>query len=355
MRCVFLVEPSGEEEYLQSGGRLYASDPGVLLHNGNRSRYVASTARTRVLNSLLEDSVARQQPQLPMLPAPISTSRRKKRQARRNGEWREHDELTTACLNVSFVPWFKSTIGLSRPPTPEPRSVQRYHRVADSSVDSRELSQLPESQADKIVQQLSSLPGEFPVCAVQVMQEVNGEYTRAMKLAVLNYLLRDPEEQQRLGIRMTFDPSNRSAGRDSFPWHDDAAASTAVLHESMFTYHPVLLAIQDHFRSRYFYFRFINFDELQDAIPLTLSEFIKLIDTHTKRAKTYLNERWLVEYGKIVDERKESIESWVMNEDPMRRSLKMDIFFSTLAQLMSLHLRYFVESTLQDLLDLFAL
>lgn len=115
------------------------------------------------------------------------------------------DESTQAVLDVKFLPWFTSTHGLTRPNSPEEASRQRYFTILNDSIKEPMLSRLTPDAIERIAKSVNriDLIGKYATTSVRLFRaDVERHYLWSIKKAIIDYVLRDEEEQRRLGIGM---------------------------------------------------------------------------------------------------------------------------------------------------------
>ncbi|KAM4676017.1 dynein axonemal heavy chain 3-like [Discoglossus pictus] len=262
---------------------------------------------------------------------------------------REHDAATSAALSVQFPPSTYSTHGLSRPGTPTEEHIQRYYRLIEESIDPCMVTPLSAEWLQGIY---SYIPAEL--CEVwnkslqDLTKEAEENYTSAIKKSILDYLLLDPMEQERLGIEIPPKTSN-SAGRKRFPWHKSINVSRSKLKNSLYITQPIMPAILLDFYTKYASFRLIDIDNLLDVVPMMLDQLVNHMSSIIKKRSQKLQESWLKECCDIVTKNRDTIELIMPQDDEGLRRKKMDHLFCSLATLMSNLLRNIVEASITDL------
>ncbi|CAH1783206.1 unnamed protein product, partial [Owenia fusiformis] len=269
-----------------------------------------------------------------------------------DGSVREYDALTAACLEVVFPPFYHPTVGLSRPSTPIEEDKPRYWQLVDKSIDTLQIAPL---QSDWITGMYrfvkKSLRTEFKSATKDFLEEMEDDYRGAVKKAMVDYVLLDPEEQERLGVPLPPKPSH-SAGRESFPWHDRIMKSRDFMTTELYITHSIMPALLYHFEAKYGTFRLIDIPGLKKIMPITMESFLEHVSNSSHHGAKILKEEWLVECCDIIDEWRDNLEEWMPNGDQQCRIQKMDHFFGSVASLMSNLLRSCVEKSIHDLVDL---
>ncbi|XP_053575219.1 dynein axonemal heavy chain 3-like [Bombina bombina] len=283
---------------------------------------------------------------------PISEKAHKKKTKKFDSEAedkREHDKSTRAALHVVFPPSSYSTHGLSRPGTPTKQHIQRYYRLIEESIDPCMVTPLSEEWLQGIY---SYIPAEL--CKVwnkslqDLSKEAEGSYLNAIKKSILDYLLLDPHEQERLGIEVPKKTSN-SSGRERFPWHKSVNVACGRMKNNLYITHPIMSAVLLNFYTKYATFRLIDTDNLLETVPVMLDQLVIHMSYIAKKRSEMLQASWLKDCCDIVNKNREQIEKIMPQDDEGLRRKKMDHFFHSLATLMSNLLRNIVEASVIDL------
>ncbi|XP_059151071.1 dynein axonemal heavy chain 3-like [Physella acuta] len=262
-----------------------------------------------------------------------------------------HDKETLECLEIEFPPWYFSTHGLSRAATPEPEDKERYYQLAEKAIDPSMVGPITKETLEGIYHFVPrKLRLDFPQTTRSFLKEVDNDYKASVRRAILDYVLLDPAEQERLGLPMPHKPSHL-AGRDGFPWHESVDRSRNFLRKNLFITHPVMRRILYEFHQRYKTLRLVDIPGLRAIMPVTMETFLKHVQDSSKAAAAVLENVWLNECCELIDQLRDEVEAW-MPADKEARIQMMDHFFNCVASLMSGLLRKCVETSLQDLVDL---
>ncbi|KAM8971996.1 dynein axonemal heavy chain 3-like [Pelodytes ibericus] len=265
---------------------------------------------------------------------------------------RQHDAATSAALSVVFPPSTYSTHGLSRPGTPTEGHIERYYRLIEESIDPGMVTPLSAEWLEGIY---SYIPAELCEAWNKSLQDLTKEaeenYTNAIKKSILDYLLLDPMEQERLGIEISPKISN-SAGRDRFPWHENIQKARNKLKKNLHITHPVMSMILFNFHTKYDTFRLVDIENLLPIVPMRLDELVNHMTFVAKQRSEVLKESWLKDCCDIVITNREDIELVMPQDDEGLRRKTMDHLFCSLATLMSNLLRNIVKASLTDLVEM---
>ncbi|KAK6993742.1 dynein heavy chain 3 axonemal, partial [Biomphalaria glabrata] len=262
-----------------------------------------------------------------------------------------HDNHTQECLDVKFPPWYFSTHGLSRPSTPAEEERERYFLLAEKAIDPNMVGPITKETLEGIYHFVPrSIRAKFPNASRAFLKEMDFDYRASVRRAILDYILLDQAEQQRLGLLLPLKPSNL-AGRDGFPWHENVQEARHIIEKNLFVTHPIMRIILYDFHVRFNDFRLIDINDLKKLMPVTMEEFLNHVKVSSSSAAETLQKVWLSDCCNLIDEMRDEIEAW-MPVDTESRITMMEHFFNSVASLMSVLLRQIVEKSIQDLVSL---
>ncbi|KAJ8047551.1 Dynein heavy chain 3, axonemal [Holothuria leucospilota] len=264
---------------------------------------------------------------------------------------REHDMEASAALSVVFPPFTVSTHGLSRPSTPAEEDLPRYFQLVEQAIETDFIAPLSDEWLTEVYGFIPKHLKTAPLrqCLRNVTQEAHDVYTKSIKQAILNYILLDTNEQQRLGVPLPGKDSV-SAGREWFPWQQSCKMAHMKMESCLFVTHSVMATILYRWETKYAALRMCDIPDLNAKAPLTVREFLDNIKISCDKGHALLKEVWLTECATIVADLREDIES-LMPEDERERVEQMDHFFNSLATLMSNLVRSCVDKSVSDLVE----
>ena len=116
-----------------------------------------------------------------------------------SGNWETSD-----VLNVEFQTWFTSTHGLSRPQSPEMSSEERYYFLINNCITENMIYNLPDEQVKQIIKKCAKedLIKKYEDILKLYLDEAFKHFSWSIRKSILDYLLKDKEEQSRLGLTM---------------------------------------------------------------------------------------------------------------------------------------------------------
>ncbi|XP_071879956.1 dynein axonemal heavy chain 3 isoform X2 [Anas platyrhynchos] len=188
---------------------------------------------------------------------------------------------------------------------------------------------------------------------VCLKEEIKADYLISLMKAIVDYILMDPAERERLLIRSTPRPFPQRVIRAPVPWHSSYEEAKSWNENSLFTVNPLMYTLQQLWLSEYSYLRFVRTEEmLCGDLPLLPTEFVDVIQRHCVEAREILQNKWIPTCASIfLDEKRKWIHFAPQNDydSPQR----IESYFSSVATLMSLQLRGMVVNSLEDLLAFF--
>ena len=115
----------------------------------------------------------------------------------------DYDEETLASLRVRFHPWFASTSGMSRPSSPDILHQERYYHVLNNCVKEEMINQVSEASLQNIkkLTKRSDLLEKYKKSREAFLDQTQ-HYVWAIKKSIVDYILKEDKEQERLGVTL---------------------------------------------------------------------------------------------------------------------------------------------------------
>ncbi|XP_071486244.1 dynein axonemal heavy chain 3-like [Diadema antillarum] len=266
---------------------------------------------------------------------------------------RMHDLETEAVLSVEFPSYTFSTHGLSRPPTPEEQDKTRFYGLIEHSISDAAVAPLSKEWLKEVYNFIPSRlkADHLKKCIMEVTEEARSAYMQSVKKGIMDYILKDAVEQERLGIPMPVKLSN-AAGREWYPWSETVDASREFMENELFVTHSIMTTILYRWETRYSHLRMLDRAHMVDVVPLTPQAFLDEVKRVTSQTRAVLVNEWLEECVALIDNERDHIEVWMPHNQDGRMT-QMEHFFNSVATLMSLCLRSCVEKSIHDLVSWF--
>ncbi|KAI9217055.1 dynein heavy chain, N-terminal region 2-domain-containing protein, partial [Blastocladiella britannica] len=238
--------------------------------------------------------------------------------------------------------------------------LDRYWHYVTCGVPDEVVSQLPASSIRQIEDHLPvpSTPQQQSIVDKAVpllLDEVRRDYALYFKKAIVDYILLDADERERLMIPRVPASYVPRIIRAPFPWHDGVVVTKAYVEKNLFITNPTMLRILGIFQK---YQRASMFDMSafrSDTLPISLDDFHSVLraQCHAFRARI-LNE-WLPEIADMFISTKDQWYSIATRTaDPDVGFKQLDAFFKSVATLMGNQLWTMTETSLATLEKFFA-
>ncbi|KAG7492071.1 hypothetical protein MATL_G00010690 [Megalops atlanticus] len=242
---------------------------------------------------------------------------------------------------------------------PSERDMERYQYYIMKGVQSQMIAAQPPEQVKniqkRVLRGLQSDSHHMQKLHLQLMEEVRDNYVYSLRKSIVDYILEDPSERQRLFISSVPRSFPRRVIRGPVPWDNSykEARNWQALH--LFTVNPMMLHLQNLWFNSFSSLRFVKLEELFSAsLPLLPTEFEDLLQKQCQVTRDDLLNKWIPECASLFITYKELWFPLVPRSERVA-PVRAQEFFHCAAALMSLQLRSLVVSSLQDLLQFFML
>ncbi|KAK7493483.1 hypothetical protein BaRGS_00015194 [Batillaria attramentaria] len=237
---------------------------------------------------------------------------------------------------------------------PTKRDVERYYYYVERGVPRKYIAPQPKQQLKKI---LDLVPDMYQTSArlaplyQQLLLEVNENYMYSACMAVVNYILKDPAERERVHIAVVPRPFPRRVIRAPVPWHDTFREKKDYIEHHLFITNPIMLLLQNIWFAEFNHLRFVNVKELfNHNLPLQPADFEALIKKQCQEGHEILRKSWIPTCAKLFIEYQQHWEQLVPPRETDSTEL-VEEFFRCVAAVMSSQLRGMVINSLSDFLD----
>ncbi|KAM6899568.1 dynein axonemal heavy chain 3 [Xenentodon cancila] len=237
-------------------------------------------------------------------------------------------------------------------PEPNDRDLERYLYYINNEVPTSMLPLPPQQQMVNIMQLLPPDPEDnskrFQVLREEMIQEVEQEYFFILKKNIVDYILMDPSECQRLSISSIPKPFPKRIIHAPVPWALSYREACIWQNQHLFTVSPIMIMLQQVWMDSFSSLRFVKtVDLFSTNLPLLPSEFKDFVKRQCQATREELLQTWLPHCVSLLDANKNL---W-KNEQMAPASVQE--FLNCVTALMSLHLRSLVTESLHDLLQFF--
>uniref|UniRef100_A0A8C4DY39 Dynein axonemal heavy chain 3 n=1 Tax=Dicentrarchus labrax TaxID=13489 RepID=A0A8C4DY39_DICLA len=242
---------------------------------------------------------------------------------------------------------------------PNEKDLERYMYYICTGVPSSVLAPQPDQQMMNI---MCLLPPDTENSSKQLLimranleEEVERDYYFSLKKSIVDYILMDPSERQRLSISSIPKPFPRRVIRAPVPWATSYKEAHKWQSQHLFTVSPIMVLLQDVWLNSFSSLRFVRLEDLfSTSLPLLPSEFEEFVQRQCQTTRDELLQKWLPYCALLLNT---FADLWLplIPKSEQVAPVAVQAFFSCVAALMSLQLRSLVIESLQDLLYFFTL
>ncbi|NWU12959.1 DYH3 protein, partial [Cephalopterus ornatus] len=187
----------------------------------------------------------------------------------------------------------------------------------------------------------------------RLKEEIKADYYISLMKSIVDYVLMDPAERERLSIRSTPRPFPRRVVCAPVPWHSSYGEMKTWNERNLFVVNSLMLTLQELWLSEYSHLRFVRTAEiLCGHLPLLPEEFEEIVRRHCVEARDILQNKWIPTCASVFIDQKNKWLHFAPEKDS-DSSQRVESYFGSVAALMSLQLREMVVNSLEDLLEFF--
>ncbi|XP_062266298.1 dynein axonemal heavy chain 3 [Platichthys flesus] len=240
---------------------------------------------------------------------------------------------------------------------PSERDLERYVYYITNGIPSSVLAPQPEQQMMNILRLLP--PDTADTCKnIQTLRadlkvEVKRDYDFSLKKSIVDYILMDPSECQRLSIWSIPKSFPSRVIRAPVPWAASCMEAKGWQTKHLFTISPLMVLLQDVWLNSFSSLRFVRIEDLvSTSLPLLPSEFEAFVRRQCQDTREELDQKWLPHCATLF---KTFEDLWLSLIPRSKQDAPVCAreFFDCAAALMSLQLRSLVTQSLHDLLSFF--
>ncbi|XP_062507706.1 dynein axonemal heavy chain 3-like [Corticium candelabrum] len=293
----------------------------------------------------------------------------------RNNGMRHNPPPLAVGFHLSQIPQQQLSIAPSRPQTPgeqfnimtqheewkrrcdgdpSDRDLERYYYYVTRGVPPEALAPVPEelllNAQERVPESLKTFP-KFESLLSNVLEEIRHDYHFSIRKAIVDYILKDQSEMERLHIKAVPAIFAPKIIRAPVPWQSSVEKALKYQCDNLFITNSLMLALQQLWEDKYASMRFLPICAIQEAdLPLTASEFEQLVKTQCLETRTILAEKWVPECAQLFHTHK-SAWAHLVPTSALQSTDVVESLFRCVAVLMERQLRSLVQDSLQDFVD----
>ncbi|KAI8825240.1 dynein heavy chain and region D6 of dynein motor-domain-containing protein [Fimicolochytrium jonesii] len=187
-----------------------------------------------------------------------------------------------------------------------------------------------------------------------VLKEINDDYTLALKRSIIDYILLDPTEQDRLCIPPFLTRYTPRVARAPVPWHEEYIAAKGSLSDNLFITNPVMLSVLEVF-DQFKHSRLVDMSVFSPSmLPISMEDFQSILKAQCQAFRTKMLNEWIPTVANAFFTTKEqwyTIATACTDSDVGFR--RLDNFFKSVCALMSNQLWSLLYASLDDFENFF--
>uniref|UniRef100_A0A8C6RT96 Dynein axonemal heavy chain 3 n=1 Tax=Nannospalax galili TaxID=1026970 RepID=A0A8C6RT96_NANGA len=188
---------------------------------------------------------------------------------------------------------------------------------------------------------------------VELKSEKENDYYCSLMKSIVDYILMDPMEKQRLFIESIPRLFPHRVIRAPVPWHNIYQNAKRWNEEHLHTVNPMIHNLKELWFAEYKDLRFVRTaDLLEGKLPLLPDEYQDVIQSHCMEARQILLNKWIPTCAQLFISQKEHWVHFAPKND-YDSSRNIEEYFASVASFMSLQLRELVIRSLEDLVAFF--
>ncbi|RZF36882.1 hypothetical protein LSTR_LSTR004570 [Laodelphax striatellus] len=229
--------------------------------------------------------------------------------------------------------------------------IERIQYYLFEGIEERMIEPFNESWLEKSLKKINPKLLLNKSCLNACIEELHEYYSNSMRVALLDYIMLDPNERMRLGIHTYPIKYPVLNIRSPVPWHQSKSTSANLMIYNYYCGTPLVIALSKLWE-RYKCNRILPVEGLKEAgFPLTTEEFEDVVDVLCADARNLLLNDWLIQCGEIFLSLRSTWSHLVAKEEAGASMFLVERLFATVNSLLSLQLRSFVISSLEHFRD----
>ncbi|KAJ3373477.1 Dynein heavy chain 3, axonemal [Kappamyces sp. JEL0680] len=229
---------------------------------------------------------------------------------------------------------------------------QRYWFYVERGFPQKAICELDDAAKENIQRLLpAKLTGndQLRSTLAKLESEIKQNHATAIKQSIVDYILIDPAERERLQIPEIFDRFEPVITRAPVPWHENLTQVKSEIEKNLFITNPTMLSLLQIY-SQYEHCRVVDMSVFTPAIlPMSIGEFQSILKNQCTTFKSKVLNEWLPTVANMFLATKDSWYSIVAKSGDVDVGFqRLDSFFKSVTTLLSNQLWAMVEASLND-------
>ena len=222
----------------------------------------------------------------------------------------------------------------------------------DSAKGTVSIHPVSDNVRDMLPAELTSDP-ELQSLFRELREEANADYIASQKTSILNYVLLDRDERDRLKVSDIPVVSQPRVVRAPVPWRESAVVAKDIMYEDLFTTNPIAQSLLHLWIEVGDTIRFVRKTRLVEQGTMTLDELERILKSDFLATQAIVNDNWVSDATDIVMVHKDHWDEFVGGEDEFEGYVHLEHLFQSISTIMSNQLREAVVGSLNDLVEIF--
>lgn len=135
----------------------------------------------------------------------------------------------------------------------------------------------------------------------QLKEEIHSDYDLAIRKAIVDYILLDPSERQRVKIQNTPKTFHYHTIRAPIAWHDNMDQTKKDLFVTLHGNNPIMTSLQTLWDESYAHQRLVSFEDLVRApLPMIPHDFEKFIEQRVNQMRQTLLSQFVAIHSSVL-------------------------------------------------------
>ncbi|KAG8190244.1 hypothetical protein JTE90_001328 [Oedothorax gibbosus] len=244
---------------------------------------------------------------------------------------------------------------LKEPKIPSSTDCERYWYYVQNGISDEDIPNISFSLEDlchkgKIQKKLLTTS---TVSATKLFDEVKKTYITSVKQGIVDYVLLDKSERERLQINETLPKWHQICIKPPLPWSNVVEPTRKLLHKKAFLLRPCIKKISYLWAEKYQNAELIKVSEFANSpIAPFIEDFHEAIRKQCADAKKFLRHKWIEECVQILIKYRKLDWDPLVSRKPGAACEKIQRYFSSVSVIMSSMMRELVTKSIKNWMEL---
>ncbi|OAJ37962.1 hypothetical protein BDEG_21931 [Batrachochytrium dendrobatidis JEL423] len=249
---------------------------------------------------------------------------------------------------MDLDPFDLETLTISQQVTPE----QRYWFYVEKGVPNTALATMDHATLKGVESRLPYhllMADHLQETRCNLVEEIKEVYATSAKQSIVDYILLDPSEQQRLLIPQFFANYVPRIARAPVPWHDSLITANTYIEQNLFITNPVMIQLLQIY-AQFEKCKVVDMSVFSSSVlPMTTAEFQGILKAQCQAFRSKMLNEWIPTVVNLFLQSKDIWYSVATDcEDTDVGFRRLDMFFKSVTTLLSNQLWSLVEASIVE-------